>query len=134
MCVSYDSSNKQRVHPSSTVWSSACGLFHLTTDEPHRLGMGLQQKALFKPFLTPARSTCLWQPAVYVTDFLANPLPPTPRVTHTKWNFIIKHLFACSWDSLKRFRRRALRGNEPNEDVYLSLARRVYQYTIQVYN
>ena len=116
---------------------SACGLIHLATDKPPRLGMSLQQKALCKPFLLPARSTCLWQPAVYVTDwFSGQSSPPSLSVslTHTKWNFIIKHLFACSWDSLKRFRRSALRGSEPNADVYRSPTRRVYQYSFQVYN
>ena len=120
MCVSYDSPNKQRVH-SSRCWAVCIRSYLFNPDKPPSLGMGLQQ-----PFLLPARSTCLLQPSVCVTDWFSgqsSPYPPSLTLsqshthTHTQWNFIIKHLFAYSWDSLKRFRRKALRGREPNVDV-----------------
>lgn len=139
MCVSYDSPNKQRVHPSETYWAVCIRPYPF--NHWQRLGMGLQQKALCNAFLLSARTTCPLKPAVYMTDWFSgqsspslSPLSLSMSLTQIKWNVIIKHLFARSWDRLKRFRRKALRGNELNADVYLSLTRRVYQYAIQIYN
>lgn len=137
--------NSECIH--QHVGPSACVLIHLTPTSHLVLGWACSRSPLCKPFLLPARSTCLLQTAVCVTDWFSGQSSPffspppgpiylthTHNNTHTKWNFIIKHLFACSWDSLKRFRRKAFRGNEPNSDVYRSFIRRVYQYAIQVYN
>jgi len=103
-------------------------------DKPPSLVMGLQHNS-FMQAIPPACSLDLSVAASRLRDRLSDQSPPhSVSLTHTKWNFVIKYLFACSWDSLKRFRRKALRGNEPNADVCRQLMKRIYQYVIQVYN
>jgi hypothetical protein len=139
---SCDSPNKQRVHPSATC----CAVYMRSYSFNHWQATQTWDGPAAESVVQTVPSTCVLDLSVAASrlrdrlifwPILSLLFPPSHAlcVTHThKWNFIIKHLFAYSWDSLNRLRRKAFRSNEPNADVYRSFTRQIYQYVIQIYN